>query len=247
MIATWRDHTAKRHGAMSRLPSMTRADWACDANVTARYSRHEVRHAASDRRRPGRVARRVGGAHIGRARRAARRRQDDARAARADGRRLAPGPKDPGAGAAPHCRAGRRRAHGAHPVGGRRRADRLARADGLEIRAEDAHRGRHRGRVHAHDPRRSRAFRHRRGAVRRVPRALARCRSGACAGARLPGAACATICASCRCRRRSTARGSRSFSAARPSSPAKAARSRSRRAISAAMPTRASRTRWRTR
>ena len=44
------------------------------------------------------------------------------------------------------------RAHGAHLVGGCRRADRIARADGLEIRAEDTHRGRHRGRLYPHDP-----------------------------------------------------------------------------------------------
>ena len=31
--------------------------------------------------------------------------------------------------------------------------DRIARADGLEISGEDTYRGRHRGRLHAHDPR----------------------------------------------------------------------------------------------
>ena len=39
----------------------------------------------------------------------------------------------------------------ARTVGGRG-TDRTARANGLEIRAEDANRGRHRGRFHAHDP-----------------------------------------------------------------------------------------------
>ena len=58
-----------------------------------------------------------------------------------------------------------------------RRDGRPARAARLEDRAEDADRGGHRGRVRAHDPRRSRTRRRRGRAVRRVPRALARRRS----------------------------------------------------------------------
>ena len=59
-----------------------------------------------------------------------------------------------------------------------RRHCRPARALRLEGLGEDAHRGRDRRRVHAADPRRSRAEGHRGGAVRRIPRTLARCGPG---------------------------------------------------------------------
>src|SRR6187397_3177079 len=48
----------------------------------------------------------------------------------------------------------------------------------LESFGQDSHRGRDRRRVHAVDPRRSRAEGHQRDPVRRIPRALARRRSG---------------------------------------------------------------------
>ena len=60
-----------------------------------------------------------------------------------------------------------------------------------------------------HDPRRSGARRRRGGAVRRIPRALARRRSRPGAGARRAGGPCARTCACSSCRRRSTARASR--------------------------------------
>ena len=67
-----------------------------------------------------------------------------------------------------------------------RRDGRPARALRLEGVGQDPHRGHHRGRVHATDPRRSRIEGGRGGAVRRIPRALARCGPWARACARRP-------------------------------------------------------------
>ena len=96
----------------------------------------------------------------------------------------ATGKQDHRARAAPARRARRRRAHGGDARRGGRRDRRLPRALRLQSVARDPHRGRHRGRVHPHDARRSRARRRRGAAVRRVPRALARRRSRPRAGAR---------------------------------------------------------------
>ena len=104
------------------------------------------------------------------------------------------------------------------------------------------HRGRHRGRVRADDPRRSRAERRRGGAVRRVPRTLARRRSRAGAGARRAGGPARGFAhsrhvgdARRRARRRPDAR--------RGADRERGARlSRSSRAISGAIPPSASRT-----
>ena len=68
---------------------------------------------------------------------------------------------------------------------------RLCHAHGKPHVGEDAHHGRHRGRARAHDPRRSGTARRFGGAVRRVPRALARRRLRARAGARRAGRAAA--------------------------------------------------------
>ena len=119
-----------------------------------------------------------------RAGRAAGRRQDHARAAGAARRALGGGQENPGAGAAPARRARRGRAHGGDAWREGRRHGRPARALRLEGVAQDPHRGGHRRHLHAADPRRSVARRRRRGAVRRIPRALARCRSRPGAGAR---------------------------------------------------------------
>ena len=76
-------------------------------------------------------------------------------------------------------------------------------------------RGGHRGRVHPHGARRSQSRRRRGRAVRRVPRALARCRPRARAGARRGRRAARPTCASWSCRRRSMAPGLRGCSRAR--------------------------------
>ena len=158
----------------------------------------------------------------------------------------AAGQKDHRAGAAADRGPRQRRADGEDAGRARRRNRRLPRPLRLEDVARDADRGRHRGHFLAPDPRRSRTDRRRRGAVRRIPRALARCRSGAGAGARRADRA-ARGSAHSRdvgdARRRA---GRQNCSAMRRSSPAKAAPFRSRRAISAARPTRRWSGRWRT-
>ena len=129
----------------------------------------------------------------------------------------------------------------------RRRDRRLSRPLRLESVARDADRGRHRRHFLAADPRRSRTDRRRRGAVRRISRALARCRSRAGAGARRAdrlarGSAHSGDVGDARRRA-----GRQSCWAMRRWSPAKAAPFRSRRAISAARPMRRWSGRWRMR
>ena len=75
------------------------------------------------------------------------------------------------------------RAHGKDAGRARRRDRRLPGPVRLESVARDADRGRHRRYFLAADSRRSRTVGRRRGAVRRVSRAFARCRSGPGAGA----------------------------------------------------------------
>ena len=89
--------------------------------------------------------------------------------------------------AAPPRRPRRCGAHGGDARRDGRRDDRTAGAAAEPRIGAHAHRGRHRRRVHPHDPRRSRARGRRGGAVRRVSRALARRRPRACAGARRAG------------------------------------------------------------
>ena len=114
----------------------------------------------------GRTGRRAG--------RAARRRQDHPRAARPPRRALAARRRqDHPARAAPPRRPRRGRAHGRDPRRARRRDGRPAGPPRLEGLRPHPDRGRHRGRLHPHDPRRPRTDGHRRGALRRVPRALA--------------------------------------------------------------------------
>ena len=87
--------------------------------------------------------------------------------------RQAPHPARAAPARRPRCR-------GAHGRDARRegwRDDRLARAAAEPRLEAHADRGRHRGRVHPHDPRRSRARGRGGCSVRRVPRALARRRS----------------------------------------------------------------------
>ena len=104
--------------------------------------------------------------------------------------------EDHHAGAAPDRGARQRRADGADARRARRRDRRLSRPLRLEDLARDADRGRHRRHLLAADSRRSRTDRRRRGAVRRISRTFARCRSGPGAGARCADRACARICAS---------------------------------------------------
>ena len=85
--------------------------------------------------------------------------------------------------------AARRMASAARRGAGRN--GRLCDAHGKPHVGKDAHHGRHRGRAGAHDPRRSGTARRLGGAVRRVPRTLARRRLRAGAGARRAGRAAA--------------------------------------------------------
>ena len=118
---------------------------------------------------------------------ASRRRQDHAGAAGAARCAVAAGQEDHHAGAAPDRGPRQRRAHGEDAGRARRRNRRLPRPVRLQGLARHQDRGRHRGHFFAADSRRSGTDRRRRGAVRRIPRALARCRSRAGAGARRAG------------------------------------------------------------
>ena len=155
--------------------------------------------------------------------------------------------EDHHAGAAADRGARQRRADGEDAGRARRRDRRLPRPLRLEGLARDPDRGRHRGHLLAADPRRSRTDRRRRRAVRRISRALARCRSGPGAGARRadrPARGSAHPGDVGDARRRA---GRQDCSAMRRSSPARAAPFRSRRAISAARPMRRWSGRWRMR
>ncbi len=143
-----------------------------------------VRHRASDRRSAAPPDRGAASEPFRRAGRAAGRRQDHAGAAVADRRAVGGGQENPGAGAAPARRARCGRADGGDAQGKRRRNGRPAGPLRLEGVAPDAHRGDHRRDLHPAYPRRSVARRRRGCAVRRIPRALARCRPRAGAGPR---------------------------------------------------------------
>ena len=144
----------------------------------------QLRHPAPDRRRAGPAVPHARGQQRRGAGGAARRRQDHAGAAGAAGCAVAEGQEDHHAGAAPDRGPRQRRAHGEDAGRTRRRNRRLPRPVRLQSVARDQNRGRHRGHFFAADPRRSRTVRRRRGAVRRISRALARCRSRPGAGAR---------------------------------------------------------------
>ena len=104
--------------------------------------------------------------------------------------------EDHHAGAAADRGARQRRAHGEDAGRTRRRDRRLSRPLRLENVARDPDRGRHRRHFLAADSRRSRTDRRRRRAVRRISRALARCRSRAWRWRATRRPACARICAS---------------------------------------------------
>ena len=146
-----------------------------------------------------------------RAGRAARRRQDDAGAAGAARRSLA-GRAGSILLLEPRRLAARAAARRMSQLLGEEPGATVGYAMRMESRdvGEDPHHGRHRGRAGAHDPRRSRTARRLGRAVRRVPRALARRRFRAGAGARRAGRAAARTCGCSSCRRRSTARACRS-------------------------------------
>ena len=170
----WR---AKRAGegaeAPHALPPADRAAMGPNAPLPTCRSPKSCRSRCRARRVPQR-----------RAGRAARRRQDDAGAACAARRGLAASGTDPAARTAPARRARRGPAHGLAARRRGRRHGRLRHAHGEPAVGEDAHPGRHRRHPGAHDPRRPRAAGHFGDPVRRVPRAFARRRLRAGAGAR---------------------------------------------------------------
>ena len=202
------------------------------------------RFAPSHRRRTSCADRGAARAQRRRAGRPARRRQDHARAAGAR-------PNEPWATGKILVLEPRR-------IAARAAADRMAKTlgertgetvglrvrFGSKISAQDPHRGRDRRRVHPADPRRSGTEGRRGGAVRRIPRALARCRSRPRAGARRAAgpARGPEDPRDVRDHRRRARRGAARRRAG--GRVARAAPSRSRRATSAAIRARASRTRW---
>ena len=165
----------RRCGILDRPPSRT---------MTDQRPLPLLRHPASDRRRARRIVAHARRQQCRGAGGASRRRQDHAGAAGAARRTLGEGQENHRAGAAADRGPRQRRADGQDLGRARRRNRRLPRPLRLEDFARDPDRGRHRRHLLAPDSRRSRTQRHRRGAVRRISRALARCRSGAGAGAR---------------------------------------------------------------
>ena len=133
---------------------------------------HAVR--PSDRGRDPADRRRTAGADASRDFRAARRGQDDARAADAARRGVGRGPQAHPRRAAPHRRARRGGAHGGDAWREGRPDHRPALAPRRAHLEGQPHRGRHRGRVQPDDPVGPGARRHCRRAVRRIPRTLAR-------------------------------------------------------------------------
>ncbi len=149
----------------------------------AREPAHRIPHRSAARRaeafaRP---------ASTPRPRSAARRRQDDAGAARTARRVVARCAQDPDARTTPHRRARSRRVHGIAARRGRRRDDRLPHPLRKPRVGGNAHRSRHRRHPDAHDPGRSGARRRRRDPVRRIPRASSQRRSWRRARARRAG------------------------------------------------------------
>ena len=102
---------------------------------------------------------------------------------------MAGGPADHRAGAQAPGGAGGGRADGHHLGRGARRDRGLPRSHAVEGLRADPHRGRHRRRVHSHDPRRPGAGRRRPRHFRRVPRAQPGRRPRPCARARRAGRA----------------------------------------------------------
>ena len=155
-LSALREKGARLHLSQPRLP---RAE-------NAGKRRHDARRAparcsrAADRRGPAAPRRGSGAVQPPCAGGAARRRQDHARSARfawrSDLRALARRRQDHRAGAAPPRRARRGRTH-VEPAGRKSRGtDRPQGPAAIAERAENADRGRHRGRFRPHDPRRSR-------------------------------------------------------------------------------------------
>ena len=147
----------------------------------------EARDAArfsADRRRSAAAWRGTGASQPRRSGRPAGRRQDHAGADLPAGRAVCAGQAHPAAGAAAAGGARRGGAHGGDARRAGRPDHRPARSHAGRDLGEHPPRGRHRRRVHPDDPRRSGADGGRRGAIRRVPRALARRRSRPRAGAR---------------------------------------------------------------